>query len=61
MTTLQMHAVEKTEETDTPLSSVSIGGRPLWNLWFADAIDLVGSSENELQQLTQRLEGTAAE
>jgi hypothetical protein len=48
-------------ETDTSLSSVSIGGRPLCNLRFADDIDLLGSSEEELQQLTRRLEETAAE
>ena len=54
-------AVEETEETDTPLSSLSIGGRPLCNLRFADDIDLLGSSVEELQQLTQRLEETAAE
>ena len=52
-------AVEDTEETDTPLSSVFIGGRSLCNLRFTDDIDLLGSSE-ELQQLTERLEKTAA-
>ena len=46
-------AVEEAKETDTPLSSVSTGGRPLCNLRFADDIDL--------QQLTRRLEETAAE
>ena len=54
-------AVEETEETDTPLSSVSIGGRPLCNLRFANDIDLLESSEEELQQLTQRLDETVAE
>ena len=38
---------------------VRMGGRPLCNLWFADDIDLLGGSE-ELQQLTERLEKTAA-
>ena len=47
------------EETDTPLSSVSIGGRPLWNVRSVDDIDLLGGSE-ELQQLTERLEKAAA-
>ena len=40
---------------------MSIGGRPPCNLRFADDIDLLGSREEELQQLTQRLEETAAE
>ena len=31
----------------------------LYNLRFADDIDLLGGSEEELQQLTQRLEITA--
>ena len=34
---------------------------PLWTLQFADHIDLLGSSEEELQQLTQRLGETAAQ
>ena len=45
-------AVEQAEETDTSLSSVFIGGRPLWNLQFADDIDLLASREEELQQLS---------
>lgn len=36
--------------------SISINGRPLCNLRFADDIDLVGGSEAELQDLTARLE-----
>ena len=40
---------------------VSIGGRPLYNLRFADDVDLLGDSEEELQQLTERLEGKAAD
>lgn len=36
--------------------SISIGGRPLCNLRFADDIDLMGGSESELQDLTTRLE-----
>ena len=39
-------AVDEAEETDTPLSSVSIGGHPHCNLGFADDIDMLGSSEN---------------
>ena len=30
------------------------------NLWFADDIDRLGSNEEELQQLAERLEKTAA-
>ena len=54
-------AVEEAEESDYPLSSVSIGGHPLCNLRFADDADLRRSSEEEPQQLTQKLEETAAE
>ena len=54
-------AVEDTEETDMPLSSLSIGGRPpLCNLRFADDIDQLGGSDEELQQLTEILENAAA-
>ena len=52
-------AVEEADETDIALSSVSIRGRPLCNLRLADGIDLLGDSE-ELQQLTEILEKTAA-
>ena len=37
----------------------SLGGRPLCNLPFADDIDLLGGTEEELQQLAERLEKTA--
>ena len=40
------------------MPSLSIGGRPLCNLRFADDIDL-GDSEEELQQ--ERLDKTAAD
>ena len=53
-------AVEDAEEIDIPLLSVSIGGRPICNLRFADDIDLLGGSEEELQRLVERLEKTAA-
>ena len=43
-------AVEDAEETDIPLSSVSIGGRLLCNLQFADSIDLLGGSEDSRQK-----------
>ena len=48
------------EVNDTSLSSVSIGGRPLCNLRFTDDIDLLGGSEEELQQFTERLDKIAA-
>ena len=35
--------------------SISIGGRPIRNLRFADDIDLTGGSNGELQDLTNRL------
>ena len=40
-------------------STVSIGGRPLCNLRFADDIDLIGGDEEELQDLMTRLEESA--
>ena len=47
----------------TPHSSVSIGGRALCNLRFADDTDFLGGRgiEKELQQLTERLGKTAAD
>ena len=49
---------EYAEEINIPLSSVSIGRRPLCNLRFPADINLLGGSEEELQQLTERLEKT---
>ena len=40
-------------------TSISIGGRPICNLRFADDIDLMAGSEAELQDLTTRLEKAA--
>ena len=40
-------------------STISIGGRTLNNLRFADDIDLMGGSNKELQDLTTRLENRA--
>ena len=48
------------KKTDIPLSSVSIEGRPLCNLPFADLIDLLRGREEQVQKLTERLEKTAA-
>ena len=39
------------KEIDIPLSSVSIGGRPLCNLLFPDVISRLRGREEELQQL----------
>ena len=36
-------------------TSISIGGRPIFNLRFADNIDLVGGSNGKLEDLTNRL------
>ena len=35
--------------------SISTGGRPICNFQFADNIDLMGGSNSELQDLTNRL------
>ena len=40
-------------------STISIGGRTINNLRFADDIDLMGGSNRELQDLTKRLEEKA--
>ena len=36
-------------------TTVTIGSRPISNLRFANDIDLMGGSNNELQDLTSRL------
>ena len=36
-------------------TSISFGGRPIRNLRFADDIDLMGSSNGELEDLINRL------
>ena len=36
-------------------TSISIGGRPIYNTWFADDINLMGGSNVALQDLTVRL------
>jgi hypothetical protein len=41
-------------------TTVSIGGRPICNLRFADDIDLMGGSNFELQELTDRLVESAS-
>ena len=42
-------------------STISIGGRIISNLKFADDIDLMGGSNDELQELTDRLSNSARE
>ena len=51
---------EDAEEIDTSLSSVSIGRRPLCNLWFADDIDLLGGSEEESSPIKPKSMSTAS-
>lgn len=41
-------------------TSISIGGRPVCNLRFADDIDLMGGTNTELQDLTDRLDTRAS-
>ena len=40
--------------------TISIGGRPLCNLRFADDIDLIAGSNHELRDLTDRLTSRAS-
>ena len=40
-------------------SSISVGGRPLWNLKYADDIDLLAGTNEELQELTDQLSRSA--
>ena len=51
----------KQEALDGFEPSVSIGGRPICNLCFADDIDLLASNHTQLQELTTRLEKAARE
>ena len=36
-------------------TAISIGGRPIYNLQFANNVDLMGGSVDEFQDLTNRL------
>ena len=47
------------ETLEDHVTSISIGGRPICNLRFADDIDLMGGSNNELQDLTNKLANRA--
>ena len=40
-------------------SSISVGGISLWNLKFADDIDLLAGTNEELQELTDQLSRSA--
>jgi len=42
------------------VTSISIGGRPICNLRFADDIDFMGGSIGELQELTNNLVTSAS-
>ena len=44
---------------DEHISTISIGGRNLYNLRFADDIDLIAGSNDELQTLTNKLPNSA--
>ena len=41
--------------------SVEVGGRSVTNLWFADDIDLIAGSTDELPEITERLDRTSRE
>ena len=47
------------EALEEHTTSISIGGRPVCNLRFADDIDLMGGTNNELQDLTNKLSNKA--
>ena len=40
--------------------SISIGGRSVWNLKFADDIDLIAGTNKELQDMTNQLSKCAS-
>ena len=48
-----------TDTFDDHIDTVSIGGRQLTNLIFADDIDVLAGSEAEFRQLLSRLERTS--
>ena len=45
---------------DEHISTISIGGRNLSNIRFADDIDLIAGSNDELQTLTNKLSNNAS-
>ena len=47
------------ETQNNYLSSISIGGRPIWNLKFVDDIDLIAGSNEEIQELIDQLSRNA--
>ena len=56
-TMTNLHVIEKKMQKKSP--SVSNGERPLCTMRFASDIDLLGDSEEELQELTDRLDKAA--
>ena len=43
------------EVQDNLTPSISIGGRPVWNLKFADDIDLIAGTNKEHHDMTNQL------
>ena len=43
------------EVQDNLTPSISIGGRSVWKLKFADDIDLIAATNKELQDMTNQL------
>ena len=48
-----------TEALDGFNGTVKAGGRSISNLRFADGIDLIAGNENDLRELTERLDKTS--
>ena len=48
------------EVQDNLTPSISIGGRPVWNLKFADDIDLIADTNKEFQYMTNQLSKCAS-
>ena len=48
------------EALQTFNGTVSVGGRNISNLRFADDIDLMAGSQKELRELTERVDTTSA-
>ena len=48
------------EVQDNLTPSISIGYRPVWNLKFADDIDLIAGTNKDLQDMTNQLSKCAS-
>ena len=48
------------EVHDNLTPSISIGGRRVWNLKFADNIDLIAGTNKDLQDMTNKLSKCAS-